>query len=266
VIDFGGGVDANYFPRPTDVAPFVASDFGESFAGFDAEIKREVMRTIRLIYTGYDVNISSNEDPPFDGPVSRVFVTTPGFFGDFAGGQVRFIDFSNRDPEDVAIVSVKNTYTTDPMDFARRLGRLAAHELGHLLGLLHQQEGLMSYNAGHYSLVDGPLSGYFGFIESHQLGVSLELPWIVQPTTRLLSKAVGRTTPVIPTDIQLNVPVLGTLQRIGSEIPREQPVSSSQGGNLLESTTGDPSFARVILSDDPDGWQCGHCPSCAQSE
>lgn len=196
VLEFGGGTDERYFGHPIRIAPFSAAAYSDALAGREDEVKQAAVHTVSSIYRGVNVDIQLSDPaaPAPAGPASRVYFTTPGIyqFGgtNFAGGQVRYIDFGNRDPEDVAIVSTRKFSGTDARLLGRRLGQLAAHEIGHLLGLVHQQDGLMSYNAS-TDLIPGPVGGFFGFSDPTNSSMFPPSPRLIQSTGEYLAAILG---------------------------------------------------------------------------
>ena len=200
VLDFKGGVDQRYFGHPLTLAPFRPAEYHAKLAGFDELIKQVLAETVRATFREYNLRVLTSDDPAPAEPASRIFITAPGFFDvggtNYAGGQVRFVDFGNRDPQDVAIVSPASFQDNarrggDPAEFGRALGELAAHEIGHLLGLTHQREGLMSYNRS-IELVNGPLAGYFGFTDPRSAALFPATPELIQDTTAYLEATLGR--------------------------------------------------------------------------
>lgn len=201
VIDFNGGMDMRYFGRPIRIPPFDTTGYHKGLAGNDDLVKKNAIAEMRQVFSGYNLNIVSSDDSAPDGPASRVYVSVPGFFqvgaAVFAGGQVAYIDFGNRDPQDVAVVSSRPTPRPEAAALGRRLGQLAAHEIGHLVGLVHQQDGLMSYKQS-TQLVGGPLMGFFGFTDPTSEKLFPPSPRLNQDTPAYLAHTLGRRDGAAP--------------------------------------------------------------------
>lgn len=195
ILDFDGGLDFQFFGRPLIMAPFNAAQYNPGLAGTEAEIAAVALQRVRDIFAPYAIDIRIDDGVPPNGPVSRVYVTAPDFFtvidATFAAGQVRYIDFGNRDRDDVAIVSTAPTATTDPVRLGARLGRLAAHEIGHLFGLVHQIEGLMGPSGGSDELLDAPVHGFFGFTNDAIEAFFPDAPQLFQTPDAFLLRTIG---------------------------------------------------------------------------
>lgn len=195
ILDFSGGIDEQFFGRPTYMAPFDAGQYNPALAGREAEIAAEALKRVRQIFAAYDIDVRIDDGKPLNGPVSRVYVTAPDYFtvldASFAAGQVRYIDFGNRDRADVAIVSTAPTATTDPVRLGARFGRLAAHEIGHLFGLVHQTEGLMGPSGGSDELLDSPVHGFFGYTNDAIEAFFPDAPRLFQTPEANLMRTIG---------------------------------------------------------------------------
>ena len=195
ILDFNGGIDEQFFGRPVVMAPFDAAQYNPRLGGRESEIAAAAVMRAREIFAAYAIDVRIDNGLPLNGPVSRVYVTAPDYFTvleeSFAAGQVRYIDFGNRDRSDVAIVSTAPTATTDPVRFGERLGRLAAHEIGHLLGLVHQTDGLMGPSGGSDELLDSPVHGFFGFTNDAIEAFFPDAPSLFQTPDAFLRRTIG---------------------------------------------------------------------------
>lgn len=195
VLDFNGGIDERFFGRPVVMAPFDAAQYNSKLAGRESEIAAAALERVRAIFAAYAMDIRIDDGIALNGPGSRVYVTAPDYFKvfdqSFAAGQVRYIDFGNRDRSDVAIVSTSPTTTTDPVRFGNRIGRLAAHEIGHLLGLVHQTEGLMGPSGGSDELLDAPVHGFFGYTNDAIEALFPDAPQLFQTPDACLLRTIG---------------------------------------------------------------------------
>lgn len=198
VLDFNGGWDERFFDRLVSFGPFVAGDYNAGLAGKEAAIIAATLERVKAIYEPYAIDVRVDDGTAFNGPVSRVFITAPDYFkvfgNYFAAGQVRYIDFGNRDRADVAIVSTAPTASTDPARLGARLGRLAAHEIGHLLGLVHQTEGLMGPSGGSDDLEDAPVHGFFGYTNDAIETWFPDAPALLQTPDANLLRTIGPRT------------------------------------------------------------------------
>ncbi len=122
-----------------DLNPFDAADLGP-FTGQTAQIEDGIEAVVRDRYADYDLTLlNSDDDAEPAAPHSTVY---------FGGRSVvafaisEQIDTHNADPSDVAIVFTESyssafsgVPTTDEVIVA--VGNTVAHEIGHLLGLVH---------------------------------------------------------------------------------------------------------------------------------
>jgi hypothetical protein len=165
LLDFEGGDDLNVLiPSQTgaividSLSGFDLSEINPDLSGFEEFVKLTTRQIVEAIYADYDVTVVVDRAEAADlGAHSRVIITSdlPGdTLGNSsfstAGINPQF-DFENVDLEETGIVFAglerfRPTSLSGPRALAVQLAMIAAHELGHALGLMHVVEssgGLM---------------------------------------------------------------------------------------------------------------------------
>lgn len=123
-----------------DLEAFDAIDFGASFASRTEEIKDNIEAIVKEQYADYNLLLLNSDDHTtpaaphstiyFGGTNSRAFAIS------------QQIDTMNEDLEDDAIVftrSYRDAFSSTPTvaELSNAVGNTVAHEIGHLLGLVH---------------------------------------------------------------------------------------------------------------------------------
>ncbi len=143
VLDFDGGTVEIPYDDIYTVGPFDAADISLAYAGKTAEVRDQIVSTVRENYEGLalDVRVVPGDPVP-----SRPSEYSAIFFGGRspdAFGISENIDPYNQDPSDKAIVftemftPLRFGQELSPEDLGIAIGNVASHELGHLLGLNH---------------------------------------------------------------------------------------------------------------------------------
>ena len=196
LLDFTGGPVTIPDVGQMTIAPFDAGAIDGAYSGQTETVKQRIVETVRQNYTRFNVIIldGDSDTPAADGVFSRVYFG--GYDPSALGKALNGTDVFNADQADEAIVFT-GRFTpdlfTDPPDASQlglAIGTIAAHEIGHLLGLNHVRfdEALMNgYDAPDYLLTDQEFM--WAFLDWNVLGtVDLALG---QDAVLLLSETVG---------------------------------------------------------------------------
>ncbi len=141
ILNFGGGsqIAIGSVSVPT-LAAFNAVDLDASWFGRTDEMRQIVMQSMQRVYEGLDLEFYFDDDP--DAPQTNRAVVYFGGENPRNVGLAATIDYGNRKKEQNAIVYTMNfakyiAYGYSHIDLAQGFANVAAHELGHLLGLNH---------------------------------------------------------------------------------------------------------------------------------
>lgn len=157
-LDFVGGNSITVENVGTfDLTPFSAADVGLP-AGRTAALKAAIKQGVVDRYQGYNLQvITSDESPEPTTAHSNVYF---GGFNRSAFAISQQIDTMNNDQNDDCIIfteSFKGAFTTTPTldDMATAISNTVAHEVGHLLGMVHTKscKDLMDTTCGNDSIL-----------------------------------------------------------------------------------------------------------------
>jgi hypothetical protein len=141
-----------------DIDPFDAAELGITFAGQTEELKDLIQQDVANRYDGFNlVLLNSDDDSEPSAPHSTVYF---GGKSQSAFAIAEQIDTQNAEPDDNAIIFVggfRDAFSVTPTldQMATAIANTTAHEIGHLLGLVHTKDctSLMDTSCGNDALL-----------------------------------------------------------------------------------------------------------------
>ncbi|MDD5162817.1 MAG: hypothetical protein PHD95_01270 [Candidatus ainarchaeum sp.] len=136
LLDFDGGNDIVVYDRgPYSFGPMDAGELNPEFEGQTGIMKELITQLVREQYAGYNVEISTTDEPLPAEPYSTIYFAPIG--DKLYLGLADDIDNYNFFSSDNAIIYLKSFSVDSIEKTSQMLGNTASHELGHLLGLYH---------------------------------------------------------------------------------------------------------------------------------
>lgn len=189
--DFDGGALDNPLLGVTTVASFSATAISSAYAGDDELIRSTIVATFRENFSDFAVTLYTSDevDRP---PVDRFSTLLFGSFNASVFGVSEGVDLYNLDQCDDGIIFTES-FASHVFGFLPRaeevgvaIGNVAAHEVGHLLGLNHVTDvaAIMDASSPAVFLLDDQTFGTFPLAET-------VFPFGVQNDIVLLSETVG---------------------------------------------------------------------------
>lgn len=144
ILDFSGGRNVKIGSRSAiNVPSFDAANISPDFRGQTSAMVSQVVNRVREQFAPYDITIlSTSEGPISESSASRIYF---GAFDSALLGVAEGVDEYNATRSQNAIVftdtfEVFNSIRPTVAGMSQAMANVAAHEIGHLLGLVHTQD------------------------------------------------------------------------------------------------------------------------------
>lgn len=150
LVDFdgSGGFAVNIANTSGIIPPLNAADIDPTWTGNEtALMKQAVLQRMNAVYAPYNIAFFSSDNPPTTSPRLRMYI---GGSSQFSLGLSDYVDPRNETltgsgvayATSIGLSAIANEFAnpvSTPTDVGLAIGMVAAHELGHLLGLRHVQ-------------------------------------------------------------------------------------------------------------------------------
>ncbi len=143
LLDFDGGSVEIPGEGTLTMGAFDASRVSSQLAGQDAQVKQGIKTRMETIYDGYDIDFISTDDGALPGGEYSSVVFGTGYADAGFYGVSQTLDSYNQIHDDSAVIvteiwrDVYASVSTTVDQLIMSLANVAAHELGHMLGLVH---------------------------------------------------------------------------------------------------------------------------------